>query len=118
MKHISALLTLVSAASVAHADPCTAYRARHVMDVEGAIGWRFYHDNPDHWSWNAQKGDAVIQDDGWAYFDGDGRHSTATIKVVYNDGTQGLYQAPSGREGWCTLPAGGQMEIQNVFSWD
>ncbi|GKT66232.1 hypothetical protein ColTof4_03024 [Colletotrichum tofieldiae] len=118
MKLSHTFAAAVLAAEATLATSCQSFRGQDVIHVNGGIGWRYYNENTNHWSWNAQTGHAVIQDDGWVYFDGNGKEFTANIRVSYKDGTTALYQPPNGRNGWCTLPSNGQYNIANIVSWD
>ncbi|THV43667.1 hypothetical protein BGAL_1238g00010 [Botrytis galanthina] len=81
------------------------------------ITYRYYNSGNGHWSWNAQSGSGVIQDDGWMYFDGDMHSHTAIMGVTFNDGSTTQYKL-SGDElakGWCQIyPDGAQNNIANV----
>ncbi|TGO31401.1 hypothetical protein BHYA_0993g00010 [Botrytis hyacinthi] len=97
-QHLLALLAAFTTSALA--DPCSYYGPNAIGPTTGVTVFRFYNDNPGHWSWNAQSGDATIQDDGWMYFDGDGvNQGTSAIAVVYNNGDKYLYQPPSGSNG-------------------
>ncbi|KAF6836577.1 hypothetical protein CMUS01_04355 [Colletotrichum musicola] len=112
------VLALAATAAVpAVAESCTTYFAKNVATVSGGITWTFNNENAGHWSWNADIGDGVIQDDAWLYFDGKKNHNSAVIRISYKDGTSGLIQPPNGRDGWCTIPAGKQNNIASVVSW-
>lgn len=118
MKLAPTILLVVTSAISAVAEPCQYFAGKNVMDVSGAINFRFYHDNPDHWTWSADQGDAVIQDDGWVYFDGNSYTRTSTMRIAYNNGQTALVQPPNGHNGWCSLPAGAQNNIKSVIGWD
>ncbi len=117
MKLAPSVFLGIASALGALADPCTVFVGSNVSGAGGGISFTFNHDNPDHWSWNSDVGDAVIQDDGWAYFDGNGKTRTATMRITY-DGNTALVQPPNGQNGWCTLQADGQNGINNVSGWD
>lgn len=85
--------------------------------ARGPITYRYYNSNNGHWSWNAQSGSGVIQDDGYMYFDGDMHSHTAVLFVVFDDGTTTLYElsADDHAKGWCQIyPPGAQNNIRDV----
>ncbi|TGO14184.1 hypothetical protein BTUL_0057g00510 [Botrytis tulipae] len=108
------VLLLLASAIPAYA----AYCLHSEADAdELPITYRYYNSGNGHWSWNAQSGGGVIQDDGWMYFDGDMHSHTAVMSVTFNDGstTQYTYSTNDHAKGWCQIyPPGAQNNIADV----
>ncbi|THV45644.1 hypothetical protein BGAL_0465g00070 [Botrytis galanthina] len=111
LQHLLPLFAVFTASALAN--PCISYGPDARVTRSGAV-FRFYNSNSGHWSWNSQEGKAVLQDDGWMYFDGKGLHGVSAVTVTYKNGDRYLYQAPNGNNGWCTIPAGKTNNIDNI----
>ncbi|TGO44648.1 hypothetical protein BOTNAR_0774g00020 [Botryotinia narcissicola] len=114
LQHLLPLIAAFVASAVA--DPCTSY-GPDARTISGGVGFRFYNSNPNHWSWNAQGSTAVLQDDGWASFDGHGLKGVSAMIVYYKNDDRYLYQPPNGDDGWCTIPAGKTSNIENIIGY-
>ncbi|GKT51359.1 uncharacterized protein ColSpa_11540 [Colletotrichum spaethianum] len=116
MQFYHGILLLLATALPTHADYC--YHSDFDLNFQPAITYRYYNSNNGHWSWNAQSGSGVVQDNGWMYFDGDMHSHTAVMFVTFKDGSTTKYQYDPSNEnakGWCQIfPDGAQNNIRNV----
>ncbi|KAH7042740.1 hypothetical protein B0J12DRAFT_702130 [Macrophomina phaseolina] len=90
------------------------YFDQNLFGGNSGIGFRQFHDNPGHPTWKAQEGDAIIQDDGWAFFDGHLQKQTAEMIIQCKGGKKVTVQPPMRTNGWSTLPSRGQHNIENI----